>query len=127
MVIGSGDAGIENALGLAGAERRLDLEPQRRIRARQGGQCRPADGGHTGPVTVAACETRIKGIGRLDRPECLSIHAKTRDGEQKIKCDRIIARMGSSPPRNFVEGAASSSPARTTTPIPSSRASTKAT
>ena len=30
-------------------------------------------------------------------------HVETRDGEQKIKCDRIIARMGSSPPRKFVE------------------------
>ena len=31
------------------------------------------------------------------------LYMETRDGEQKIKCDRIIARMGSSPPRKFVE------------------------
>ncbi len=31
------------------------------------------------------------------------LYIETRDGEQKIKCDRIIARMGSSPPRKFVE------------------------
>jgi thioredoxin reductase len=27
----------------------------------------------------------------------------TRDGQQRIRCDRIIARMGSAPPRSFVE------------------------
>src|SRR3546814_2734004 len=27
----------------------------------------------------------------------------SRDGEVKLKCDRIIARMGSAPPRAFVE------------------------
>ena len=27
----------------------------------------------------------------------------TRDGELKIRCDRVIARMGSAPPRAFVE------------------------
>ena len=31
------------------------------------------------------------------------LYLETRDGEKKIKCDRIIARMGSSPPRKFVE------------------------
>ena len=31
------------------------------------------------------------------------LYMETRDGEQKIRCDRIIARMGSSPPRKFVE------------------------
>ena len=29
----------------------------------------------------------------------------TRDGEVKARCDRVIARMGSAPPRTFVEGA----------------------
>ena len=49
MVIGSGDAGIENALGLAADPAQgnvvIDHEPQRRIRPRQAGQCRSADGG----------------------------------------------------------------------------------
>jgi Fe-S-cluster-containing hydrogenase component 2/CRP-like cAMP-binding protein len=31
------------------------------------------------------------------------LYVETRDGEQKLRCDRIIARMGSSPPRKFVE------------------------
>ncbi|HYJ52411.1 MAG TPA: cyclic nucleotide-binding domain-containing protein, partial [Allosphingosinicella sp.] len=29
---------------------------------------------------------------------------ETRDGEQRVRCDRIIARLGSAPPRAFVEG-----------------------
>src|SRR3546814_11479971 len=32
-----------------------------------------------------------------------SLVLDTRDGEQKIRCDRIIARMGSAAPRAFVE------------------------
>src|SRR5690606_41407470 len=28
----------------------------------------------------------------------------TRDGELRMRCDRVIARLGSAPPRAFVEG-----------------------
>ena len=32
------------------------------------------------------------------------ITVETRDGEVRARCDRIIARIGSAPPRSFVEG-----------------------
>lgn len=100
-VIGSGDAGIENAVGLA-----ADPEQNNTVtilnrsaefsRAKQGNIDLILEAGRTGRVNVM-CETTPLKVA----PGWLFL--ETRDGEQKIKCDRIIARMGTSPPRKFVE------------------------
>jgi CRP-like cAMP-binding protein/Fe-S-cluster-containing hydrogenase component 2/thioredoxin reductase len=100
-VIGSGDAGIENAVGLAADPEQgnvvtiLNRSPEF-ARAKQGNIDLILEAGRTGRVNVM-CETTparvVPGYLYLD----------TRDGEQKIKCDRIIARMGTAPPRKFVE------------------------
>jgi len=100
-VIGSGDAGIENAIGLAADPEQgnvvtiLNRSPEF-ARAKQGNIDLITEAGRTGRVNVM-CETTparvVPGYLYLD----------TRDGEQKIKCDRIIARMGTAPPRKFVE------------------------
>ena len=100
-VIGSGDAGIENAVGLAADPEQgntvtiLNRSPEF-ARAKQGNIDLILEAGRTGRVNVM-CETTparvVPGFLYLD----------TRDGEQKIKCDRIIARMGTAPPRKFVE------------------------
>ena len=100
-VIGSGDAGIENALGLAADPAQanvvsiLNRSPEF-ARAKQANVDLLMEAKHNGRVNVL-CETAPTRI----TPGYLFI--ETRDGEQKIKCDRIIARMGSSPPRKFVE------------------------
>ena len=100
-VIGSGDAGIENAVGLA-----ADPEQNNTVtilnrsaefaRAKKGNVDLITEAGRTGRVNVM-CETTPLKV----TPGWL--YLETRDGEQKIKCDRIIARMGTSPPRKFVE------------------------
>ena len=88
MVIGSGDAGIENALGLAAdpaqANVVIDHEPQRRIRPRQAGQCRPADGGRrrSGRVTIL-CETDA---GRVV-PGFLYMETPRRRAEDQLRPD----------------------------------------
>jgi cGMP-dependent protein kinase 2 len=101
IVIGAGDAGIENAMGLA-------EDPEQR-----------------NTVTIVnrtnefptAKDANVKGLlaardaGRLNiagETETASVEPgwivfNTRDGEQRIRCDRIIARIGSAPPRGFVE------------------------
>lgn len=100
-VIGAGDAGIENAVGLA------------------------SDPAQRNTVTILnrtadfsrAKDANVKGLfamrdqGRLTvmpetspqkvEPGWLTLD--TRDGETRIRCDRIIARMGSAPPRKFIE------------------------
>jgi cGMP-dependent protein kinase 2 len=100
-VIGSGDAGIENAVGLAADPEQgnvvtiLNRSPEF-ARAKQGNVDLILEAGRTGRVNVM-CETTPSRVV----PGWL--YVETRDGEQKIKCDRIIARMGTSPPRKFVE------------------------
>ena len=101
MVIGSGDAGIENALGLAADPAQanivsiLNRSPEF-ARAKQANVDLLMEAGKNGRVNIM-CETTPTKVA----PGFL--YLETRDGEQKIKCDRIIARMGSSPPRKFVE------------------------
>ena len=101
MVIGSGDAGIENALGLAADPVQnntvsiMNRSPEF-ARAKQANVDLLMEAKAAGRVNVL-CETTPVKVA----PGWLTM--ETRDGEQKIKCDRIIARMGSSPPRKFVE------------------------
>ena len=100
-VIGSGDAGIENALGLAADSEQnntvtiLNRSPEF-ARAKQANVDLLTEAGHQGRINIM-CETVPVKVS----PGWLAV--ETRDGEQKIKCDRIIARMGSAPPRKFVE------------------------
>jgi cGMP-dependent protein kinase 2 len=102
-VIGGGDAGIENALGLAAdpAQRNTVTIVNR------------------GPEFSTAKDANVKALfeardtGRVivragTSPSLVEpgfITLDTPDGEVKVKNDRIIARMGSAPPRAFVEKA----------------------
>ncbi|MGN6498288.1 MAG: cyclic nucleotide-binding domain-containing protein [Tsuneonella sp.] len=100
-VVGSGDAGIENALGLA-------ADPVQRnvvtILNRTSDFSR-AKSANVELLMEAERNGRI--IVRRDtdpaevKPGELVLN--TRDGQETIRCDRIIARTGSQPPRAFVE------------------------
>jgi thioredoxin reductase/CRP-like cAMP-binding protein/Fe-S-cluster-containing hydrogenase component 2 len=100
-VIGSGDAGIENALGLAADPAQANVvsilnRSAEFARAKAANVDLLMEGKETGRINVM-CETSpVKVL-----PGWLTV--ETRDGEQKLRCDRIIARMGSAPPRKFVE------------------------
>ena len=101
-VIGSGDAGIENALGLAADAAQGNVVT---ILNRSADFAR-AKGANVKLLNEAAEQGRI--TIRLEttpaeiRPGELLL--ETRDGQEAIRCDRIIARMGSAAPRAFVEG-----------------------
>lgn len=100
-VIGSGDAGIENALGLAADAAQGNVVT---ILNRSADFAR-AKGANVKLLNEAAEQGRI--AIRLEttpaeiRPGELLL--ETRDGQETIRCDRIIARMGSAAPRAFVE------------------------
>jgi cGMP-dependent protein kinase 2 len=100
-VVGGGDAGIENALGLiadpalcntvtllnrsADFARAKDANAKLLLEARDSGRM---------IVLTEANTARIEeGWITVERP----------DGETRYPCNRIIARMGSQPPRKFVE------------------------
>jgi cGMP-dependent protein kinase 2 len=90
-VIGGGDAGIENALGLAADPETAKDANVKLLRAAEA----------EGRITVR-CETSTSAIG-ID-----TISFDTRDGSVTVPCNRVIARIGSAPPRAFVEACCAS-------------------
>jgi len=101
FVIGAGDAGIENALGLAAdaAQGNVVTIVNRSAEfstAKDANVKALMAAGDAGRVTILT-ETTTSTV------ESEWINVETRDGAARIHCDRIIARMGSAPPRAFVE------------------------
>jgi CRP-like cAMP-binding protein/thioredoxin reductase/ferredoxin-like protein FixX len=101
VVIGSGDAGIENALGLAAdpAQRNVVTILNRGkefARAKEANVALLSEAAAAGRIVIRS-ETTPAEV----RPGELVLDA--RDGQETIRCDRIIARMGSVAPRAFIE------------------------
>ena len=100
-VIGSGDAGIENALGLAADPAQGNVVT---ILNRSAEFAR-AKQANVDLLQEAAAEGKISIRNETTPAEVRAgeIALDTRDGREVIRCDRIIARTGSAPPRAFVE------------------------
>lgn len=100
-VIGAGDAGIENALGLAD-----DPAQQNTVTiVNRSMEFNTAKDANVKALVAAEAAGRVM-ILRGATPAKVEpgwITYDTRDGERRIRGDRIIARMGSAPPRRFVE------------------------
>ena len=101
-VVGSGDAGIENALGLA-----ADAEQGNVVTILNRGADFARAKGANVKLLMEARDTGRMNVMTETSPSLVEpgwLTVDTRDGPQRIKCDRIIARMGSAAPRAFVEG-----------------------
>jgi cGMP-dependent protein kinase 2 len=101
VVIGAGDAGIENALGLA-----ADPEQRNSVTiVNRSAEFANAKDANVKALQAAEAEGRMTVLRETTasaiEPGWISFD--TRDGELKARCDRVIARMGSAPPRAFVE------------------------
>jgi CRP-like cAMP-binding protein/thioredoxin reductase/Fe-S-cluster-containing hydrogenase component 2 len=119
VVVGAGDAAIENALALAGNNRVIMINRADEFaRCKQGNldqvlaaiedgkvECRYG----TTVVNVEAVETD----GRPAR-----FVAQTPQGVETIGCDRVIARLGATPPRKMVESFGVKFPSADPTAIP---------
>ncbi|SMF70743.1 NAD(P)-binding domain-containing protein [Allosphingosinicella indica] len=115
-IVGSGDAGIENALGLA-----ADLEQNNTVSIlNRSADFARAKGANVKLLMEARDNGRVSVYTETSpaKVEKGWLTLETRDGEQRIRCDRIIARLGSAPPRQFVEacGVQFSSPERESYP-----------
>ncbi len=101
-VIGAGDAGIENAMGLA-------ADPQQNNTVtivNRSADFATAKEANVKALLAMEADGRIivrreTTASAIDKGELVF---DTRDGEVRARCDRVIARMGSAPPRAFVEG-----------------------
>ncbi len=103
FVIGGGDAGIENALGLASDPAQGNVVT---IVNRSADFARAKDANVS--ALMAACKAGRISILSETSPVKIEkgfITVETPDGTAKLRCDRVIARMGSQPPRKFVESA----------------------
>jgi len=97
VVIGVGDAGIENAVALSKQNKvtifnRRDSFPNAK----------------TGNVSLVQSAIESGRITHMPFTEVKEIHegyviATTKDGEAKVPCDRVVARLGAAPPRKFLE------------------------
>jgi cGMP-dependent protein kinase 2 len=100
-IVGGGDAGIENALGLAADPAQKNVVTLLN---------RSADFARSKAANVTALFA-ARDAGRVavlcevapTKVEAGFLTLDTREGEAKIPCDRVIARMGSAAPRKFVE------------------------
>ncbi len=101
FVVGAGDAGIENALGLAAdpaqgnavyvVNRSADF-----ARAKEANVKALMDARDAGRITILN-ETKPASV----EPGWITLEMP--DGESRLRCDRVIGRLGSLPPRDFVE------------------------
>ncbi|MEL6477898.1 MAG: NAD(P)-binding domain-containing protein [Pseudomonadota bacterium] len=98
VVIGAGDAAIENAIGLANNENRVTIVNRRREFAR-------AKAGNISQILAAIKDERIACAYNANpvSVQDSSITLKDPDGEQIVRADRVIARLGAIAPRKFVE------------------------
>ncbi|NBS97632.1 MAG: FAD-binding protein, partial [Betaproteobacteria bacterium] len=103
VVIGAGDAGIENALGLANQNTVYMVN-----RGEEFNFCK--DGNRTlilaaekaGKVTVCYSANTIR-VEESDGPTPLKYVYSGVNGEAVVPCHRIIARLGAIPPRKLIE------------------------
>ncbi len=112
IVIGAGDASIENAVALAShntvyiANRGTEF-----ARAKRGNELailEAIDKGQITPLYGASSARAEPGNLTLD----------TSDGEITVECDRVIARLGAAPPRKFVEACGVEFPSEDRTALP---------
>ena len=112
VVIGAGDAGIENAVALA---KQNDVIMVNRgdefARVKDGNLSLILDSIEKG---VLSCLYRAEAV-RLDPG---SVTFATPDGEVEVKCDRIVARLGAIAPRKFVEACGIEFPSADRTALP---------
>jgi CRP-like cAMP-binding protein/thioredoxin reductase/ferredoxin-like protein FixX len=112
IVIGTGDAGIENAMALSANNNVTIIN-------------RTADFPYAKPANAALIQGAINKGNILafsnSEPKRLEpgfLILDTAEGEARVKCDRIIARIGALPPRKFVESCGIKFPSDSPTAYP---------
>jgi len=104
VVVGAGDAAIENAVALAKQNTVFIIN-----RAPEFARCKDGnlalimksiEAGKVSCLYSTQCASLTETVGG-EKPYLLTL--STANGEMQLPCDRIIARLGAIPPRKFVE------------------------
>lgn len=121
IVVGAGDAAIENAIGLSGKNEIYIVNRRNEFARAKEGNLNAVLAAINNPNLPFSCfyETSIKSV---EPPEAGggmgAIVLDTPEGEQRVPCHRIIARLGSVPPRAFVEKCGVEFPDKKPTALP---------
>ncbi len=103
VVVGAGDAAIENALALAEQNRVILVNRNEEFtRCKEGNLTLVLDAIKEGRVEIRYGTSAAK-VERTGGEVPLRFHVKSPDGPDAIECHRIIARLGGIPPRKLVE------------------------
>jgi CRP-like cAMP-binding protein/thioredoxin reductase/Pyruvate/2-oxoacid:ferredoxin oxidoreductase delta subunit len=107
VVVGGGDAGIENALALAKQNRVYIINREEEYnRCKQGNHDLLFAAIKDGKIEsrVSTSVDKVEEMPATDTSGYPAVFvAKTPQGIENIKCHRVIARLGASPPRKLVE------------------------
>jgi Fe-S-cluster-containing hydrogenase component 2/thioredoxin reductase/CRP-like cAMP-binding protein len=106
LVVGAGDAAIENALALAEQNDVWILNRRDEFSRAKEGNLNGILAAISNPDKRLGCyySTGIMSVVQTDGAErALLATLDTPEGEVAVACDRIIARLGAIPPRKFVE------------------------
>ena len=112
VVIGAGDAGIENAIALSKQNTVIMVN-----RSSEFARCKQ---GNLSLITNAIEKGDIQCYysAETHKIEDKAIILQTADGQARVACDRIIARLGASAPRKFVEACGIKFPNEDRTSLP---------
>lgn len=106
VVVGAGDAAIENALGLARQNRVVIINRRMEFSRAKQGNLDAVVAAINNASMPFSCRygSSIKQLKLPANPgEAGAVVLETPDGEQTLPCHRVIARLGSIPPRKFLE------------------------
>lgn len=120
IVIGGGDAGIENALALCGhntvymVNRGMEFE-----RAKEANNSAMLAKIKKGEIECfyGANSVQVDALTDVDEQKA-ELVLDTPDGQARVPCDRIIARLGAIPPRPFIESCGIEFPSKDREAIP---------
>ncbi len=118
VVVGAGDAAIENALALA-RHNQVSIVNRRDefLRAKPGNLKQILAAIDAGQIT-ALYETTVSEVREQDGDPPGEILLNTPDGETPVPVHRVIARLGAIPPRRFVESCGIRIPSQSVNAVP---------
>lgn len=104
VVVGGGDAGVENALALAKQNRVIILNREEEFSRCKESNLALLQAAIKAHRIEAKVSSRVEYVDTETRNDfLLRVVAKTPKGVEVIDCHRVIARLGASPPRKWLE------------------------
>lgn len=103
IVVGAGDAGIENALALAEQNDVIIMNRADEFAmCKEGNRVLVTNAEKSGKLRVCYSANTIK-VEECDGPTPMKFHYSGKTGDDVIPCHRVIARLGATPPRKLIE------------------------